>query len=199
MPWEELGQPVTTSDRSHSPKVSKPHRRCSPDAHPDRDLSRLPHRTSIRGASRDPGPVRPAARIRASSSGRRAAAAGAACQGRFSAQKTTLPPHPRLRSDCRSCARTGPGAMERKEGERDDGRDQLSEHAPGGRMARPVDAHARPLPGVGRRAGVPPLRRPGALPARRPRRLGGVAAPALDLGRRRGERPGPAALAGAAR
>ena len=54
-----------------------------------------------------------------------------------------------------------------------------------------IAAHARPLPGEGRRAGVPPFRRPGALPARGPRRLGADAPAPLDLGRRQRRLPRP--------
>ena len=52
----------------------------------------------------------------------------------------------------------------------------------GGDPSRAVDAHAGPLPGLGRRAGVPALRRAGALSARGYRCLGQNQAAPIHLG-----------------
>ena len=88
----------------------------------------------------------------------------------------------------RACRRPRP-LVRGRPGERDDNGDDLSELALGGGAPRPVDAHARPLPGVGRRAGVPQVRQSGALPARGPGRMGEDPPAQVHLGRR--QRRGP--------
>ena len=70
------------------------------------------------------------------------------------------------------------------EGDGNDGRNRLSEHAAGGPDTWPVGEDTGALPGEGERAGVPEARRPGALPAQEPGRLGDRAAARLDHGRR---------------
>ena len=65
-----------------------------------------------------------------------------------------------------------------------DGRNRLSDPAAGGPDSRPVREDAGALPGEGEGTGVREARRPGALPAKRPGRMGDRAAARLHHGRR---------------
>ena len=108
---------------------------------------------------------------------------------------STLPAGVFLRSNrIRTAERSGRRRAAATTGNRGDDHERRTDlyvDAGGGRLPRRLAAHARPLPGEGQRAGVPPLRRPGAVSARRSRRLGDDAAPRVHLGRRHRDCPGP--------